>query len=146
MGVLRRRMSQVDLSTNRVAIKSARDVVLKDTTATKYVVFGYADAGQSNSLVVEEEGDGGLEELLTEFNSGRYQYGLTGIQSEGKGVKQLLIVWQGEGTPILRKSACAHHVAEVTKFMNVTMTVKARSEEELDADLIMSQLDKSSKY
>ena len=39
---------------------------------------------------MEEEGDGGLEELLTEFNSGRYQYGLTGIQSEGKGVKVLI--------------------------------------------------------
>ena len=34
----------------------------------------------------------------------------------------------------------------LSRFMNVTMTVKARSEEELDADLIKSQLDKSSKY
>ena len=47
----------------------------------------FEDSGQSNSLVVEEEEEGGLEELLAEFNSGRYQYGLTGVQSEGKGVK-----------------------------------------------------------
>ena len=47
----------------------------------------FEDSGQSNSLVVEEEEEGGLEELVDEFNSGRYQYGLTGVQSEGKGVK-----------------------------------------------------------
>eukprot|EP00091_Calanus_sinicus_P002557 TRINITY_DN12628_c0_g1_i1.p1 TRINITY_DN12628_c0_g1~~TRINITY_DN12628_c0_g1_i1.p1 ORF type:complete len:140 (-),score=36.40 TRINITY_DN12628_c0_g1_i1:288-707(-) len=139
-------MSKIDLSKNKAVLEAARDAVLNDTTANRYVIFGYADSGQSNSLVVEEEEEGGLEELVSEFNSGRYQYGLTGVQSDGKGVKQILIIWQGEGTPILRKSACAHHAADVTKFMNVTMTVKARSEEELDADLIRNQLDKSSKY
>ena len=36
---------------------------------------------------MEEEEDGGLEQLVTEFNSGRYQYGLTGVESDGKGVK-----------------------------------------------------------
>ena len=85
--------------------------------------------------MVEEEDEGGLEELVSEFNSGRYQYGLTGLQSDGKGVKvcfrlskpnlknsyflqQILIIWQGEGTPILRKSACAHHAADVTKYVD----------------------------
>ena len=76
-----------------------------------YDVYRYADSGQSNSLVVEEEGEGeagdngGLEAMVTEFNSGRwlqslgvlyslllsavsrYQYGLAGIKSAGKGVK-----------------------------------------------------------
>eukprot|EP00092_Neocalanus_flemingeri_P001845 GFUD01001967.1.p1 GENE.GFUD01001967.1~~GFUD01001967.1.p1 ORF type:complete len:140 (-),score=42.47 GFUD01001967.1:151-570(-) len=139
-------MSKVDLTKNRAVLEAARDAVLNDTSANKYVIFGYAESGQSNSLAVEEEEEGGLEELVAEFNSGRYQYGLTGVESDGKGVKHILIIWQGEGTPILRKSACAHHAADVTKFMNVTVTVNARSEEELDADLIKSQLDKSSKY
>ena len=76
----------------------------------------------------------------------------------------VLIIWQGEGTPILRKSACAHHAADVTKynilwklnsgkshqfsfrFMNVTTSVQARSEEELDPEQIKVELDKSSKY
>merc|ERR1712106_296055 len=139
-------MSKIDLTKNKDVLEAARDAVLNDTTANKYVIFGYADSGQSNSLVVEEEEEGGLEELVNEFNSGRYQYGLTGVHSDGKGVKQILIIWQGEGTPILRKSACAHHAADVTKFMNVKLTMNARSEEELDPDLIKNQLDKSSKY
>lgn len=29
--------------------------------------------------------------------------------------QHVLIIWQGEGTPILRKSACAHHAQEVTE-------------------------------
>ena len=39
------------------------------------LIQGYGDSGQSNSLVVEEEGEdeacSGLEALVTEFNSGR---------------------------------------------------------------------------
>ena len=53
-----------------------------------------------------------LQDLVAEFNSGRYQYGLAGVETS-KGVKYVLLIWQGEGTPILRKSACAHHAAEV---------------------------------
>ena len=49
-----------------------------------YDIYRYADSGQSNSLVVEEEGEGeagdngGLEAMVTEFNSGRW-----GLQSSG---------------------------------------------------------------
>jgi len=139
-------MSKVDLNTHKAALAAARDAVLADQSAGRYAVFGYADSGQSNALAVEEEAEqGGLEDLVAEFNSGRYQYGLAGVETS-KGVKYVLLIWQGEGTPILRKSACAHHAAEVCKFMNVTTSVTARSEEELEPDLIAAQLDKGSKY
>merc|ERR1719500_2259138 len=142
-------MSRVDLKTNESELLKARNSILNDETTKKYVIFGYGDSGQSNSLVEEggeDEASTGLEALVTEFNSGRYQYGLTGVASEGKGIKHVLIIWQGEGTPILRRSACAHHAKEVTEFMKIKSSVTARSEEELDIDTIMKEVDKSSKY
>jgi len=145
-------MSRVDLKTHERDLRTARDKVLNDQETVKYVIFGYADSGQSNSLIVEEEGEGeagdngGLEAMVAEFNSGRYQYGLAGIKSAGKGVKHVLIIWQGEGTPILRKSACAHHARDVTEFMNVKSSFNARSEDELDIETIIREVDKSSKY
>ena len=58
------------------------------------VWLGYAESGLSNTVIVEEEGEGdgggdcvGLEALLDEFHSGRYQYGLAGVKVQGKGIK-----------------------------------------------------------
>merc|ERR1711936_1179974 len=139
-------MSEVDLRSYQSHLVKARDTITKDTGTDKYVIFGYAESGASNSLMVEEYGDGGLEALVTEFNAGRYQYGLVGVNIPNKGTRYVLIIWQGEGTPILRKSACAHHASDVTKFMNVTTSISARSEEELGPEAIRDSLDKSSKY
>ena len=89
-------MSRVDLKTNETELLKARDAILNDETTRKYVIFGrllglwlytesetfcsgYGDSGQSNSLIVEEEGEdgacSGLESLVTEFNSGRWETG-----------------------------------------------------------------------
>ena len=45
-------------------------------------------------MIVEDEGEGdgdgdcdGLEALLEEFHSGRYQYGLAGVKVPGRGIK-----------------------------------------------------------
>ena len=79
------------MKTNETELLKARDAILNDETTRKYVIFGrlllglhiesdifragYGDSGQSNSLIVEEEGEdeacSGLESLVTEFNSGR---------------------------------------------------------------------------
>ena len=93
-----------------------------------------SDDGKSNSLRLSEEGEDGLEELVTCFGSSKIQYGLATIDvQDGKGKKvvtfpektrakmntrilfqELLIIWQPDGAPILRKSACAHHVTDVS--------------------------------
>merc|ERR1711971_391271 len=102
-------MSKVDLATNKAALEKARDNVVKETTDN------YADSGMSNTLEVEEEEEGDIDSLVTSFHSSRIQYGLVGVETP-KGRKHILVIWQGEA-PILRKSACAHHVDEVTRFM-----------------------------
>ena len=104
-------MSKVDLKTNEEQLKRVRDAVLNDGTTKKYALFGnysvyqkattlcsislgYAESGLSNTVIVEDEGEGdgdgdcdGLEALLEEFHSGRYQYGLAGVKVPGKGIK-----------------------------------------------------------
>jgi len=85
-------MSKVDLKTNEEQLKRVRDAVLNDGTTKKYALFGYAESGLSNTVIVEDEGEGdgdcdGLEALLDEFHSGRYQYGLAGVKVPGKGIK-----------------------------------------------------------
>ncbi|XP_023322064.1 uncharacterized protein LOC111696629 isoform X2 [Eurytemora carolleeae] len=91
-------MSKADLISLRSELERTRDNVHNDLQGVKYALYGYKDGGNiadnSNTLVVEEEGEaGGLEELLGQFNSGRIQYGLAGIKLE-MGVKCVLIAWQ----------------------------------------------------
>merc|ERR1711973_976124 len=132
-------MSKVDLETNKAELIAARDRVLHDKEGQKYAVFGYKDSGDSNVLTVETEEEnveGGLNGMLEEFSSGRIQYGLAVVKLE-RGNKSVLVMWQGEGTPIIKKSMCAHHQPDIAKFMKPTSTFIARSDEELDVDSIM---------
>ena len=65
---------------------------IKKLSTLLSVSLGYAESGLSNTVIVEDEGEGdgdcdGLEALLDEFHSGRYQYGLAGVKVPGKGIK-----------------------------------------------------------
>ena len=67
---------------------------IKNLSTLCSVSLGYAESGLSNTVIVEDEGEGdgdgdcdGLEALLEEFHSGRYQYGLAGVKVPGKGIK-----------------------------------------------------------
>lgn len=101
---IKSRMSQVDLKSYEAQLVKARDSIITNTTTAGYVIFGYAgeyrsrfqisiyttylsDSGASNSLMVEEYGEGGLEELVTEFHCGRYQYGLVGVNITNRGTR-----------------------------------------------------------
>merc|ERR1712179_139751 len=136
-------MSKVDLTTNKALLEKARDSVIT-TSTERYVIFGYADSGKSDSLEVQEEEEGGLDDLLSSIHSARIQYGLVGVDT-AKGRRNLLVIWQGEA-PILRKSACAHHTEDVTKFMKIIFTWIAREDGDLDSDMIKNQMTKSSNY
>ena len=67
---------------------------IKKLSTLHSVSLGYAESGLSNTVIVEDEGEGdgdgdcdGLEALLEEFHSGRYQYGLAGVKVPGRGIK-----------------------------------------------------------
>ena len=51
------------------------------------ITFYLSDSGASNSLLVEEWGEGGLDTLVSEFHAGRYQYGLVGVNITNRGTR-----------------------------------------------------------
>ncbi|XP_076753415.1 actin binding protein 1 isoform X2 [Xylocopa sonorina] len=55
--------------------------------------------------------------------------------------KCLLINWQGEGAPIVRKGTCANHIRDVEKLLKgAHITVTARNEDDVEVDSIMEKL------
>ncbi|XP_047371276.1 drebrin-like protein isoform X2 [Vespa velutina] len=55
--------------------------------------------------------------------------------------KCLLINWQGEGAPIVRKGTCANHIRDVEKLLKgAHITITARSEDDVEVDAIMEKL------
>ena len=58
---------------------------------------------------------------------------------------ETIIFQQGEGAPTLRKGTCARHLNDVNKFLRgVHVTVSARTEEEVEPDVIMAAVLKAS--
>ena len=51
------------------------------------ITFYLSESGASNSLLVEEWGEGGLDTLVSEFHAGRYQYGLVGVNITNRGTR-----------------------------------------------------------
>lgn len=51
---------------------------------------------------------------------------------------------QGEGVPLLRKGVCANHVRDVSNVLKgAHVTVNARTEEDVDSDIIIDKVSKS---
>lgn len=118
------------------SIVDAYNQVIDDKNELNWALFSYK---ANNELYLEETGDGGLEELESEFNSGKMQYAFVSITDPNtKMTKYLLIIWQGEGVPATRKGSCANHVRDVKRFFkNHHIAIVARNEDEVQANEIM---------
>ncbi|XP_051173394.1 drebrin-like protein isoform X2 [Leptopilina boulardi] len=103
-------------------------------------LFSYE--GQTNNLKVVSTGQGGLEEMIEELNSGLIMYAFCRVIDNKTSLpKCLLINWQGDGAPIVRKGTCANHIRDIERLLKgVHITITARSEEEVEVDLIMEKL------
>jgi drebrin-like protein len=52
---------------------------------------------------------------------------------------------QGEGAPIVRKGTCANHIRDVSNILKgAHVTINARNDDEVDTDIILSKVSKSS--
>ncbi|KAF6209554.1 hypothetical protein GE061_015302 [Apolygus lucorum] len=133
----------INLNKNRDAILAAWKDVIDGKTSTDWALFGYE--GQSNDLEFVAKGDGGLEELQVELNSGTIQYAFARVLDPKTTLpKCVLINWQGEGAPFVRKGTCANHFREVERLLKgAHITINARNEEEVDPDVIMDKVSKS---
>ncbi|CAG2164357.1 unnamed protein product, partial [Oppiella nova] len=60
-------------------------------------------------------------------------------------IKYVLINWQGEGAPLQRKGVCINHFRDVNDFFKGShLTINARTEEEVEPDVILSKIAKVS--
>ncbi|KAM8866765.1 drebrin-like b isoform 3-T3 [Synchiropus picturatus] len=134
----------VNLSKNGPAITAAYKEVVDEKSDTNWALFTYE--GNSNDIRLAEKGDGGLEELVEELNSGKVMYAFCRVQDPNSGLpKYVLINWTGEGVKDARKGICANHVSSMANFLKgAHVTVNARAEEDVEPEVIMQKVAKAS--
>jgi len=134
----------VDLKKYGTDMKNASNDVMNDKTETDWALFGYE--GQTNVIKLMATGDGGLDELIEDFNPSKIQYALLKVEDSKTSLpKFVLINWQGESTPGVRKGSCAMHFRDVERFLSGHhLTVSVRNEDELDISTIMDKVSRVS--
>lgn len=133
----------INLVKNKEALEAAWHRVVDDKSPTNWAVYGYE--GQTNNLKVVGTGSGGLEEMIDRLDSSHIMYAFCRvIDTKTSLPKCLLINWQGEGAPIVRKGTCANHIRDVEKLLKgAHITIAARSEDDVEVDCIMEKLARS---
>lgn len=130
----------INLTKNKDALVAAWHSVVDDKLSTNWALFGYE--GQTNDLKVVGTGEGGLEEMIDQLNSSHIMYAFCKVTDTKTSLpKCLLINWQGEGAPIVRKGTCANHIRDVERLLKgAHITITARSEDDVEVDAIMQKL------
>ncbi|KAG8508987.1 Drebrin-like protein, partial [Galemys pyrenaicus] len=102
--------------------------------------------GNSNDIRVAGTGEGGLEEMVEELNSGKVMYAFCRVKDPNSGLpKFVLINWTGEGVNDVRKGACANHVSTIANFLKgAHVTINARAEEDVEPECIMQKVARAS--
>lgn len=134
----------VNLTKHKTALLTAWKDVVDEKSAIDWALFGYEK--QSNDLCVVGTGDGGLEELVDELNSGKVMYAFCKVICPNTGLPKFVFInWQGEGAPLNRKGACANHVLDISNFFKGShVTINARMEEDVEPSLILEKVSKAS--
>ncbi|KAM9307385.1 drebrin-like protein B [Pholidichthys leucotaenia] len=134
----------VNLSKNGAALMAAYKKVVDGKLDTDWALFTYE--GNSNDLRLSGTGDGGLEELVEELNSGKVMYAFCRVQDPNSGLpKYVLINWTGEGVKDSRKGMCANHVSSIAGFLKgAHITINARAEEDVEPEVILAKVAKAS--
>uniref|UniRef100_A0A669CHV7 Drebrin-like a n=1 Tax=Oreochromis niloticus TaxID=8128 RepID=A0A669CHV7_ORENI len=134
----------VNLSKNGAALMAAYKEVVDGKSNTDWALFTYE--GNTNDLRVAQKGDGGLEEMVEELNSGKVMYAFCRVRDPNSGLpKYVLINWTGEGVKDSRKGQCANHVRTIADFLKgAHVTVNARAEDDVDPETILAKVAKAS--
>ncbi|XP_014052717.1 drebrin isoform X3 [Salmo salar] len=111
----------VNLGKNRLALLTAYQDVINETSSTDWALFSYE--GNSNDLTLASSGAGGLAEITVTFDNGRVMYGFCSLKEPTAVLpRYVLINWVGEDVPDARKCQCASHVANIAEFFQVSLT------------------------
>ncbi|XP_025708866.1 drebrin-like protein [Callorhinus ursinus] len=133
-----------NLSRNGPALQEAYVRVVTEKSPTDWALFTYE--GNSNDIRVAGTGEGGLEEMVEELNSGKVMYAFCRVKDPNSGLpKFVLINWTGEGVNDVRKGACANHVSTMAGFLKgAHVTINARAEEDVEPECIMQKVARAS--
>uniref|UniRef100_A0A2K6GKR6 Drebrin like n=1 Tax=Propithecus coquereli TaxID=379532 RepID=A0A2K6GKR6_PROCO len=119
-----------NLSRNGPALQEAYGRVVTEKSPTDWALFTYE--GNSNDIRVAGTGEGGLEEMVEELNSGKVMYGFCRVKDPNSGLpKFVLINWTGEGVNDVRKGACASHVSTMANFLKGSVYQKTNAVSEI---------------
>nr|CAH0105272.1 unnamed protein product [Daphnia galeata] len=123
-------------------LKAWKEVV-DDKNPTDWALFTYD--GQSYDLKLAGKGDGGITELAEDLNSCKIMYAFCRVKDPKTSLpKYVLINWQGESAPGIRKGTCTNHLGAIQKlFKGIHITVNARTEDEVDEEAIIDKVAKS---
>ncbi|XP_041667415.1 drebrin-like protein B [Cheilinus undulatus] len=134
----------VNLSKNGAALMAAYKEVVDGRSDTNWALFTYE--GNSNDIRLAEKGEGGLEEMVEELNSGKVMYAFCRVQDPNSGLpKYVLVNWTGEGVKDSRKGICANHVSSMANFLKgAHVTINARGEEDVEPESILAKVAKAS--
>lgn len=134
----------VNLSRNGTALQEAYARVVREKSPTDWALFTYE--GNSNDIRVAGTGEGGLEEMVEELNSGKVMYAFCRVKDPNSGLpKFVLINWTGEGVNDARKGVCANHVSTMASFLKgAHVTINARAEEDVEPECIMEKVARAS--
>ncbi|XP_022616564.1 drebrin isoform X2 [Seriola dumerili] len=137
----------VNLGKNRLALLTAYQDVIDETSDTDWALYTYED--DTNDLTLATSGGGGLAEITLTFDSARVMYGFCSLKDPTAALpRYILINWVGEDVPDARKCACASHVATIADFFQVSASslqgveviVNASSLEDIDPSAIGQRL------
>lgn len=133
----------VNLTKNRDALHQAWKQVVDDKSNNNWALFGYE--GQTFDLKVVGKGEGGLEEMVEDLNSGKIMYAFCRVIDPKTSLpKFVLINWQGEGAPGDKKGKCANHINDISNFFTgAHVTMNARTEDDVEPSIVMEMVSKA---
>ncbi|XP_019722709.1 drebrin isoform X3 [Hippocampus comes] len=130
----------VNLAKNRLALLTAYQDVIDESTDTDWALYTYED--DSNDLTLASSGGGGLAEITLTFDNARVMYGFCSLKEPNAALpRYILINWVGDDVPDARKCACASHVATIADFFQgVAVIINASSLDDVDPSAIGQRL------
>uniref|UniRef100_A0A8D1FA66 Drebrin like n=1 Tax=Sus scrofa TaxID=9823 RepID=A0A8D1FA66_PIG len=121
----------VNLSRNGPALQDAYMRVVDEKSPTDWALFTYE--GNSNDIRVAGTGEGGLEEMAEELNSGKVMYAFCRVKDPNSGLpKFVLINWVSTMAGFLKGSVYqkTNAVSEIKRVGKDSFWAKAEKEEE----------------
>eukprot|EP00003_Mantamonas_plastica_P015370 TRINITY_DN26077_c0_g1_i1.p2 TRINITY_DN26077_c0_g1~~TRINITY_DN26077_c0_g1_i1.p2 ORF type:complete len:168 (-),score=46.80 TRINITY_DN26077_c0_g1_i1:108-578(-) len=130
-------------------VKAAYDAVVSDKDDTCWAIFGYVK-GENKIKVVETGTDPDIEDLKWSLSEGKALFIWLKYPYDDRGTsksKLIYITWAPDGLPTIRKGLMHAHADQFGTFLKgMSIQLNARNEDDISADLIQAQIDKTCHY